>query len=71
MFDAVRMGRQRDNKANDCLLRWPESVITACLVLHAQFLTNQQAFAILADAAFTPDTYQLGTVLLHLIANDL
>lgn len=65
------MGRQQDNKANDCLLGWSESVIIARLVLRFEFLTNQKAFAILADAIFIPDTDQLGMVLLHLIACDL
>jgi len=40
------------------------------LVLCIQILTNQEAFAILADAIFSLDTYQSGMVSLHLIASD-
>lgn len=47
------MGRQHDNKANDCLLCWSEPAITTSSVLHIQFLTNQKAFTIWADAVFT------------------
>lgn len=65
------MGRQHDNKANDCLLCWSEPAITTRLVLHIQSLTNQKALAIWADAIFTPDTHQLGMGLLRIIANDL